>query len=111
MLNFGLSSENTATTISDNSSNSNQSIVQVKIITDGSWSATVDNGTAQSSYEGEGEKTIDIGNPKDYIISAFVEPLSEDSSELTIQILKEGKVIEESSEAGDYGVVSVSTKI
>ena len=113
MIGGGFSPDkNTATTTSDSSSSSNQSTgVQVKIITDGSWSGSIGDGNSQSSYGGTGEETIDLGNPDYNIVSVVIQKKSGDSSNLKVQILKDGKVIEEGNTTAEYGVVTLSTTI
>ena len=84
--------------------------VQVHIITDSSWSGSIGDASSQSTYDGDGEKTIDLPDAKS-VVSAAIQKKSEDSSELKVEILKDGNVIKEGSTTGQYGVVTVSTTI
>lgn len=109
----GLSSDkNTASNDgSNNNANTEQPKgVQVKIITEGSWSGSIGDAGSQSTYDGTGDDTIDLGDAKS-IVSAAIQKKDSGSSELKVQILKDGKVLEESSTTGEYGVVSVSATI
>lgn len=110
----GTPDKNTASTTDNNNSadTSNQAKgVQVKIIADGSWSGSIGSGSSQSSYDGTGEKTIDIDNSGFNIVSAAIQKKSGDSSELKVQILKDGKVLKEASTTAEYGVVSLSENV
>lgn len=84
--------------------------VQVHIITDGSWSGSVGDIDGQSTYDGSGEDTIDLGDA-DSIVSVVIQKKSGGSSELKVEILKDGKVIKDGSTTAEYGVVTVSTSI
>lgn len=79
---------------------------QVKIITDGSWSGSVGTDGSQSTYEGTGDKTIDLGKDGN-IVSAAIQKKS--GGTLKVQILKDGKVIKEESTEAQYGVVTVAS--
>lgn len=84
--------------------------VQVHIITEGSWSGSIGDIGSQSTYDGTGEDTIDLGDA-DNVVSAAIQKQNGDSSELKVEILKDGKVLKEGSTTGEYGVVTVSTTI
>ena len=84
--------------------------VQVKIITDGSWSGSIGDAGSQSTHDGSGEDTIDLPDANS-VVSAAIQKKSADSSELKVQILKDGKVLKEGSTTGEYGMVTVSTTI
>lgn len=116
MIGGGLSSDkNTSpSTTTDDSSDDTaveqQKGVQVHIITDGSWSGSIGDVGSQSTYDGTGEDTIDLGDA-DSIVSAAIQKQSGDSSELKVEIIKDGKVIKDASTTGEYGVVTVSTTL
>lgn len=82
--------------------------VQVKIIYEGSWSGNIATAGASSSYDGTGDETIDVNASSFDIVSAVIQKTDSDSSELKVQIIKDGKVVKESSTSAEYGVVSVS---
>lgn len=112
----GLSSDkNTSTKATDNSNNNDAAKeqikgVQVHIISDGSWSGSIGDVGSQSTYDGDGEDTINLTDAKN-VVSAAIQKQGGDSSELKVEILKDGKVIKEGSTTGEYGVVTVSTTI
>ena len=116
-LGGGLSQDkNTAPANNNNNNNNNNAQanqakgVQVHIISDGSWSGSIGDAGSQSTYDGDGEKTIDLPDAKS-VVSAAIQKKSDDSSELKVEILKDGKVIKDGSTSGQYGVVTVSTTI
>lgn len=110
--------KNTApTTTSNNSapSDNNNNVepekgVQVKIITEGSWSGSIGDASSQSTYDGSGDDTIKLDDANS-VVSAAIQKGSADSSELKVQIIKDGEVIKEGSTTGEYGMVTVSTTI
>lgn len=116
-LGGGLSQDkNTAPANNNNNNNNNNAQanqakgVQVHIIYDGSWSGSIGDAGSQSTYDGDGEKTIDLPDASS-VVSAAIQKKSDDSSELKVEILKDGKVIKDGSTSGQYGVVTVSTTI
>ena len=116
-LGGGLSQDkNTAPTTKDTSNNNDDAAkdqpkgVQVHIITDGEWSGSIGDTSSQSTYDGTGEDTIDIKDAQT-VVSAVIQKKGGDSSELKVEILKDGKVIKDGSTTGEYGVVTVSTTI
>lgn len=110
----GLSSDkNTATTSSDSSSDdsANQAKgTQIHIIYDGEWQGAAGDDGSTNSISGSGEETIDMDDDA-MIISANAQKMDSGSGTLTIQILKDGKVVEESSTDASYGVASVSATV
>ncbi|MBQ2654177.1 MAG: hypothetical protein IJF83_11520 [Methanobrevibacter sp.] len=114
MIGGGLSSDkNTATTSSSNNSDNtaNQATgVQIKVIYDGEWQGAAGDVGSSSSISGSGEKTIDLGDDVT-IVSADAQKMDGGSGTLTIQILKDGKVIKESSTDSAYGVATVSASV
>lgn len=92
-------------------SNANQAKgVQVHIICEGSWSGAIGDISSQSTYDGSGEDTIDLKDAKG-VVSAAIQKKSGDSSELKVEIIKDGKVIKEGSTTAEYGVVTVSESV
>lgn len=112
MITGGLSQDkNTAKTASNTSSNNNVAKgVQVHIIYDGSWQGAMASGGSTKSISGSGETTLDIDKP-DYVVSANAQKMDGGSGKLTIQILKDGKVVEETDTDAEYGVASVSATV
>ena len=103
---------NTATTTDDSTNDTVEQPkgVQVHIISDGSWSGSIGDLGGQSTYDGSGEDTIDLGDAES-VVSAAIQKQTGDSSELKVEIIKDGKVIKEGSTTAEYGVVSVSTSV
>lgn len=116
MITGGLSQDkNTAKTASNTSgsNNSNTNVakgVQIHIIYDGSWSGAMGSGSSTKSISGSGETTLDIDD-SNHIVSANAQKMDGGSGKLTIQILKDGKVVEETDTDAEYGVVSVSATV
>ena len=111
----GLSSDkNTAPTTKDTTNNANNTAqakgVQIHIMSNGEWSGSIGDAGSQSSYDGSGEDTVDLGNAKS-VVSAVIQKKTADSSELKVEILKDGKVLKEGSTTAEYGVVTVSTTV
>lgn len=104
--------KNTATTTDDSTNDTVEQPkgVQVHIISDGSWSGSIGDLGGQSTYDGSGEDTIDLGDAES-VVSAAIQKQTGDSSELKVEIIKDGKVIKEGSTTAEYGVVSVSTSV
>lgn len=120
-LGGGLSSDkNTAPATTDNNNNNNSNNddttkeqakgVQVHIIYDGEWQGAMSNGGSSKTISGSGETTLDVDDP-DFVVSANAQKMDGGSGTLSIEILKDGKVIEETSTDADYGVASVSGTI
>ena len=84
--------------------------VQVHIIYDGDWQGAMGSGGSTKTISGSGETTLDIDDP-DFVVSANAQKMDGGSGTLSIEILKDGKVIEETSTDADYGVASVSGTI
>lgn len=108
----GTSDKNTATKTDDSTNDTVEQPkgVQVHIISDGSWSGSIGDLGGQSTYDGSGEDTIDLGDAES-VVSAAIQKQTGDSSELKVEIIKDGKVIKEGSTTAEYGVVSVSTSV
>ena len=83
---------------------------QIKIIYDGEWSGAAGDTGSVNSISGSGNKTIDVDNSA-HIVSANAQKQDASSSELTIQILKDGKVVKEASTSAEYGVAQVSASV
>jgi hypothetical protein len=94
----------TATSTADDESGSGYT---VKIIADGAWSGSIATGESSRSIEGEGTTTITVERDVS-IISANAQKQAANSNELTIQILKDGEVVKESSTSAEYGLAQVS---
>ena len=85
--------------------NDNVSDLQVKIITNGSWTGSISVEGNSATYNGTGDKTIDLnGTPIDSVAVA-IQNLG--TGQLKVQIIKEGKVVKEQSTT-DYGVVTIT---
>lgn len=100
--------EKATQTQSDGGSGSDSSGYSVKIIAEGGWSGSIMSGGSSKSVEGEGTETFKLdGNPS--IVSANAQKQGANSNELTIQIIKDGKVVKESSTSAEHGLAQVST--
>lgn len=79
----------------------------VRVQYSGSWQGAVGTGGSTRSVEGTGSETIQLEGSPD-IISANAQKQDDSSDELTIQILKDGAVVEETSTSAAYGVAQAS---
>ena len=114
-LGGGLSSDKntspaTTTSNSQDTSNSQAKGVQIHIIYDGEWQGAMGSGGSTKTISGSGEDTLTIDDP-DYVVSANAQKMDGGSGKLTIQIVKDGKVVEETDTDAEYGVASVSATI
>ena len=111
ILGGGLSHDkNTSPSTSNGNSASQAQGKQIKIIYDGEWSGAAGDAGSVNSISGSGDKTIDVDNSA-HIISANAQKQDAGSSELTIQILKDGKVVKEASTSAEYGMAQVSASV
>lgn len=88
-------------------SQSDGSGLQIRVLYDGEWSGAISAGGSSRTVEGSGDETIDIPDDAS-IVSANAQKMEANNEELTIQILRDGEVIQESSTTAEYGVASVS---
>lgn len=111
MITGGGSPDKNTSPINDGNNNVEQITgKQVKIIYDGEWSGAAGDVSSINSISGSGDETIDM--PDDVsLISANAQKKDGSSNELTIQILKDGKVVKESSTTAEYGVAQVSASV
>ena len=91
---------------STSSSSSGASGVQVQVIYSGSWSGNYGDVSGSQSVDGTGSKTFSMDNPD--IVSAVFQKSGGGSGTLTVNIIKDGQVVETKSTSAEYGVVSVS---
>ncbi|QZX99179.1 hypothetical protein [Halobaculum rubrum] len=82
----------------------------VRIRYNGEWQGSV--GTAEStrSVDGEGDRTISIEGSPD-IITVNAQKQDDSTDEITVQVLKNGDVIEEASSTAAYGLAQVSANL
>lgn len=104
--------KNTASTTTNTTDDNTNQVIgkQVKVIYSGEWSGAAGDTGSTNTISGSGEKTIDMDDDAN-IISANAQKKDSSSETLTIQILKDGKVVEESSTDAEYGVASVSAAL
>ncbi|WP_254535261.1 hypothetical protein [Halomarina litorea] len=92
----------------DSGSSGGSDDLRVRIQTEGAWSGSVGSAGSSSSVEGSGNEVVDVEDSAD-IISATIQKEADDSSKLTVQILRGEEVLKESSTSSSYGVASVSS--
>ena len=111
MITGGGTPDNNTSPINDGNNNVEQITgKQVKIIYDGEWSGAAGDVSSINSISGSGDETIDMPDDAS-LISANAQKKDGSSNELTIQILKDGKVVKESSTTAEYGVAQVSASV
>ena len=111
MITGGGSPDKNTSPINDGNNNVEQITgKQGKIIYDGEWSGAAGDVSSINSISGSGDETIDMPDDAS-LISANAQKKDGSSNELTIQILKDGKVVKESSTTAEYGVAQVSASV
>ena len=81
--------------------------IRIKIIYPGSWSGNYADLGSSKSVDGTGTETFTISNPE-FVVSAVFQKEDDSDRTLTVEILKDGKVVESESTSASYGVVTVS---
>lgn len=111
MIGGGLSSDKNTSTKSNSADTSSQATgKQIKIIYGGEWSGAAGDASSINSISGSGDETIDLADDA-RIISANAQKQDASSDTLTIQILKDGKVVKEASTSAEYGVAQVAATV
>jgi len=80
---------------------------EVRIEYDGEWQGSVSTGGSTRSIEGSETKTIGIDGSPD-VISTNAQKMDDSSQELTIQIIRNGEVVKQTSTTAEYGIAQVS---
>jgi hypothetical protein len=102
-----VTSEDGIQTASDGGSGSAESTFEVRISYSGEWQASIGQGGSIRSVDGSGTETFTVdGEPS--VISANAQKQDDSSDTLTVQILEDGAVVEETSTSAEYGVAQVS---
>ena len=84
--------------------------IQIKVIYSGSWTGNYADIGSSKSVDGTGTETFTISNPESVVSAAFQK--GDDSGRtLTVEILKDGKVVESESTSAAYGVAMVSCSV
>jgi len=79
---------------------------QVRVQYSGEWQGSISVGSETKSIQGSGTTTYDIsGDP--FVISANAQKMGGGDT-LTVQILEDGRVVQETSTSADYGVAQIS---
>ena len=117
MIGGGLSSDKNTSPATDSKNTANTDTnteqakgVQIHIIYDGEWQGAAGDLGSTNSISGTGEDTIDMDDDAS-IVSANAQKMDGGSGTLTIQILKDGKVVEEANTDAEYGVAQVSANV
>lgn len=108
---YGLAQVTSEDDISEQGGNSEEtdsgSTYEVRIEYSGEWRGSVAAGGSSRSIEGSGSETVGIDGSPD-ILSANAQKNDDSSQELTIQIIEDGSVVEETSTTSEYGVAQVT---
>ncbi len=103
----GSPDKNTATSSSSNDNNTTtESGSYIKITYSGDWSGALSTGGSTKTISGSGEEKIEI--KESGMISVNAQKQDGSSGELIVQIVKDGKVIEEANTDAAYGIAQVS---
>ncbi|MFC4550293.1 MULTISPECIES: hypothetical protein [Halorussus] len=80
----------------------------VKVVYDGEWQGSISADGSSKSIQGTGPKTVEVkGNPS--IISANAQKKDKGAGkDLTVKILRDGEILEESSTEAEYGLAQVT---
>lgn len=100
----------TSNSASDTSSSSGSGI-QVQVSYAGSWSGSYGDESGQQSADGSGAKTFDLTSDNPSIVSADFQKNDGGSGTLTVEIIKDGSVLQSKSTSAQYGVASVSASV
>jgi hypothetical protein len=108
---YGLAQVTSEDGINEEGGNSGEtesgSTYEVRIEYSGEWRGNVAAGGSSRSIEGTGSETVGVDGSPD-VISANAQKSDDSSQELTIQILENGDVVEETSTTAEYGVAQVT---
>lgn len=102
-------SESGSSMTGDNSTtaSSTADTFEFKVSYSGEWQGSLSAGGSAQSIDGTGTETISInGSPS--VISGNAQKQDDSSETLTVQILKNGEVVKESSTSAEYGLAQVS---
>ena len=97
----------TTTSSTNTTSSSSGSGTQVQVTYSGSWTGNYGDTSGSQSVDGKGTKTFTISGDPD-IVSAVFQKSSDSSGTLTVNIIKDGQIVETKSTSAAYGVVTVS---
>lgn len=92
---------------SNGDSSESSTTFSVRIEYNGDWSGSIGGDGSTRSVDGSGTETFDIeGTPS--IVSANAQKQDDSSGTLTVQILEDGEVVEETSTSAEYGLAQTS---
>ncbi len=78
-----------------------------KIIYEGEWEAEVDTGMGRETIQSSGTRRIEVnGSPS--VLEGYATKRDDSARELTIQVLRDGRVLEEATTTESYGLAQVS---
>lgn len=97
------------TVVAGSQAGSSDKNVTVRIEYDGAWSGNVGTIGSSRSVEGSGSETLDVTAQDGWdVVSATIQKQDDGSGELTVQILVDGEVVQESSTSAEFGVVMLT---
>lgn len=82
--------------------------VQIKVTCDGQWHGSVAVESTTESYSGYGDKIINVDADSSDIVGVAFQKEDSGNGKLKVELIKNGKVVEEESTTDDYGVVSMA---
>jgi hypothetical protein len=83
--------------------------VTVRVDYDGDWTGNVGGAAASRSVEGSGSEDISVAVQSDWdVVTATMQKDDDGSGTMTVRILIDGEVVQESSTSAEFGVVTVS---
>lgn len=81
---------------------------QIRISYDGEWSGTIGTLGNSRSVDGSGTETFDIKESNPDTVSTNAQKQDDSSGTLTVQILKNGDVVKESTTSAEYGIAQTT---
>lgn len=85
--------------------------LEIRISCPVKWSASIGDKSTSTMYDGTGDAVIEVNPDKYDVIAAAVQKTNAGKEKLKVQIVKDGKVVDEGTTTEDYGVVTVSATV
>ncbi len=84
--------------------------LQVKVVSNEPWTATVDYGNSVYSYAGVGNETLNISNDNNAMLLGYFHKNLNTKELLEVQVLYNGEIISQNNISAPYGTVTVMNR-
>lgn len=84
--------------------------LQIKVISDEPWTATVDYGDGIYSYAAVGNKTIDVSKDNADMLLGYFHKNLNSKSMLKVEVFYNGELIDQNNISAPYGTVTVMNR-